>query len=86
MVADSLSGATGIAVDSVGNIFIAEPGASRISLVTHKNQFFYWANVVAPLYLAFTWHSLSINSPKAVKSRAFFTVNDSFWFLSKYLQ
>lgn len=54
VVADSLSGATGIAVDSVGNIFIAEPGASRISLVTHKNQLFYWANVVAPLYLAFT--------------------------------
>jgi sugar lactone lactonase YvrE len=54
VVADSLSGATGIAVDAVGNIYIAEPGASRISLVTFKNEFFYFANVIAPLYIAFT--------------------------------
>ena len=53
-VADTLIGATGIAVDAVGNIYIAEPGASRISLVTYKNEFFYWANVIAPQYLAFT--------------------------------
>lgn len=54
VVADSLSGATGIAVDAVGNIYIAEPGASRISLVSFRNEFFYWANVIAPQYLAFT--------------------------------
>ncbi len=54
IVADTLSGATGIAVDSVGNIYISEPGASRISLVTFKNEFFFWANIVAPQYMAFT--------------------------------
>src|SRR5205085_11081918 len=54
VVADNLQGATGIAVDSVGNIYIAEPGASRISLVTYKNEFFFWANVVVPQYMAFT--------------------------------
>ncbi len=54
IVADNLSGATSIAVDSVGNIYIAEPGASRITLVTHKNQFFFWTNVTAPQYMAFT--------------------------------
>ncbi len=54
VVADSLSGATGIAVDSVGNIYIAEAGNSRISVVTNKNEFYYWANVVLPQYMAFT--------------------------------
>lgn len=54
VVADSLSGATGIAVDSVGNIYIAEAGNSQISLVTNKNELFYWNNVVLPQYLAFT--------------------------------
>lgn len=54
VVADNLSGATGIAVDSVGNIYIAEPGASRISLVTFKNEFFFWKSIVQPQQMAFT--------------------------------
>lgn len=54
IVADNLSGATSLAVDSVGNIYIAEPGASRISLVTFKNEFYFWANIIAPQYMAFT--------------------------------
>lgn len=54
VVADTLSGATGLAVDSVGNIYIAEPGASRISLVTFRSEFFFWANITAPQYMAFT--------------------------------
>ncbi len=53
-VADGLSGATGLAVDSVGNIYIAEPGASRISLVTYKNEFYFWANITSPQYMTFT--------------------------------
>lgn len=54
VVADGLQGATGIAVDSVGNIYIAEPGASRISLVTYKNEFYFWSNITAPQYMSFT--------------------------------
>lgn len=54
VVADNLSGATSLAVDSVGNIYIAEPGASRISLVTFKNEFYYWAGITAPQYMSFT--------------------------------
>lgn len=54
VVADNLSGATGIAVDAVGNIYIAEPGASRISLVTFKNEFFFWTSVNQPQQMAFT--------------------------------
>lgn len=54
VVADNLNGATGIAVDSVGNIYIAEPGASRISLVTFKNEFFFWTSVNQPQQMAFT--------------------------------
>ena len=54
VVADGLNGATGIAVDSVGNIYIAEPGASRISLVTFRNEFYFWSNITAPQYMAFT--------------------------------
>ncbi len=54
VVADNLNGATGIAVDSVGNIYIAEPGASRISLVTFRNEFYFWSNITAPQYMAFT--------------------------------
>ena len=54
ILADNLSGASSLAVDSVGNIYISEPGASRISLVTFKNEFFFWANVTAPQYMAFT--------------------------------
>ena len=54
VVADTLSGATGLAVDSVGNLYISEPGASRISLVTFRNEFYFWANITAPQYMAFT--------------------------------
>ncbi|MBC7753972.1 MAG: hypothetical protein H7Z71_07025 [Moraxellaceae bacterium] len=54
IVADTLSGATSIAVDSVGNIYISEPGASRISLVTFKNELYFWASIVSPQYMAFT--------------------------------
>lgn len=54
VVADNLNGATGIAVDSVGNIYIAEPGASRIALVTFKNEFYFWTSVTQPQQMAFT--------------------------------
>lgn len=54
VVADGLQGATGIAVDPVGNIYIAEPGASRIALATHDGQFFFWVAVPQPQQLAFT--------------------------------
>ncbi len=53
-VADKLSGATGIAVDAVGNVYIAEPGASRIALATFGGQFYLWATVPQPQQLAFT--------------------------------
>lgn len=53
-VADNLSGATGIAVDPVGNVYIAEPGASRIALATYGGQFFFWATIPQPQQLAFT--------------------------------
>lgn len=53
-VADGLQGATGIAADPVGNIYIAEPGASRIALATFDGQFFFWASVPQPQQLAFT--------------------------------
>ena len=53
-VADNLNGATGIAVDPVGNVYIAEPGASRIALATFGGQFFLWATVPQPQQLAFT--------------------------------
>ncbi len=55
VVADALSGPTGIAVDPVGNIYIVEQGAARIVLVTHKGEFFAWATaVVDPYYAVFT--------------------------------
>lgn len=53
-VADGLNGATGIAVDSVGNIYISEPGASRIILVTYDQELYSWATLSAPQYLTFT--------------------------------
>lgn len=52
-VADGLNGATGIAVDSVGNIYIAEPGSSRIVLVTFDGTLYNWASVTAPQYMSF---------------------------------
>ncbi len=55
VVADSLSGPTGIAVDPVGNIYIVEQGAARIVLVTHKGEFYSWATgIIDPYYLVFT--------------------------------
>lgn len=54
VVADGLQGATGIAVDPVGNVYIAEPGASRIALATINGQFYFWASVPQPQQLAFT--------------------------------
>lgn len=53
-VADGLNGATGIAVDPVGNIYIAEPGSSRIALATIDGLFYFWAPVPQPQQLAFT--------------------------------
>lgn len=53
-VADGLNGATGIAVDAVGNIYIAEPGASRIVLATYDQQLYNWGSITAPQYMAFT--------------------------------
>lgn len=54
VVADGLAGVTGIAVDTVGNIYIAEPGNSRIALVTYKSEFFNWTNINVPQGMAFT--------------------------------
>lgn len=54
LIADGLSGATGIAVDSVGNVFITEAGNTRITVVTNKNELYYWSNVVLPMSIAFT--------------------------------
>lgn len=53
-VADGLNGATGIAVDPAGNIYIAEPGASRLVLVTFDGQLYNWSSVSVPQYLTFT--------------------------------
>jgi hypothetical protein len=54
VVADGLQGASGIAVDPVGNVYIAEPGASRIALATIDGQFYFWSAVPQPQQLAFT--------------------------------
>jgi len=55
VVADSLSGPTGIAVDPVGNIYIVEQGAARIVLVTHSGELYAWAtSVIDPYYAVFT--------------------------------
>jgi streptogramin lyase len=54
VVADGLQGASGIAVDPVGNVYISEPGASRISLATIDGQFYFWSSVPQPQQLAFT--------------------------------
>jgi secreted PhoX family phosphatase len=54
VVADGLNGASGIAVDPVGNIYIAEPGSSRIALADIDGNFYFWASVPQPQQLAFT--------------------------------
>lgn len=54
VVANGLQGATGIAVDPVGNVYIAEPGASRIALATISGQFYLWNSIPQPQQLAFT--------------------------------
>lgn len=52
-VADGLSGATGIAVDPAGNIYVAEAGSARIVLITYDGQLYNFADVVLPQYMAF---------------------------------
>jgi hypothetical protein len=55
VVAENLAGPLGIAVDLVGNIFIAEQGAGRIILVNYEGRAFSWlSGVEDPQYLAFT--------------------------------
>ncbi len=55
VVAEGLAGPLGIAVDLVGNIFIAEQGAGRIILVNYEGRPFSWlTGVEDPQYLAFT--------------------------------
>jgi hypothetical protein len=55
VVAEGLAGPLGIAVDLVGNIFIAEQGAGRIILVNYEGRPFSWlSGVEDPQYLAFT--------------------------------
>jgi hypothetical protein len=55
VVATGLAGPLGIAVDLVGNIFIAEQGAGRIILVNYEGRAFSWlSGVEDPQYLAFT--------------------------------
>ncbi len=53
-VADGLRGATGIAVDPAGNVYVAESGSARIVLVTFDGTLFNFADVVLPQYMAFT--------------------------------
>jgi len=55
LVADNLVGPSGIAVDLVGNIFVAEQGAGRIVLVSFDGNTFSWlSDVQDPQALAFT--------------------------------
>lgn len=54
VVADGLNGATGLAVDPAGNLYIAEAGSARIVLVSFDGQLFNFADVVLPQYMAFT--------------------------------
>lgn len=54
VVADGLNGATGLAVDPAGNLYIAEAGAARIILVTFDGSLYNWSDVVLPQYMAFT--------------------------------
>jgi hypothetical protein len=55
VVAEGLAGPLGIAVDLVGNIFIAEQGAGRVILVNYEGRAFSWlTGVEDPQYLAFT--------------------------------
>ena len=55
VVANSLSGPQGIAVDAAANIFIVEKGNSRIVLVTQDGLIRSWVSgLTDPQYLAFT--------------------------------
>lgn len=54
VVADGLNGATGLAVDPAGNLYIAEAGAARIILVTFDGALYNWSDIVLPQYMAFT--------------------------------
>lgn len=55
VVANGVKTPQGIAVDAVGNIFIVEKGAQRISLATFDMDFYEWATgLIDPQYLAFT--------------------------------
>lgn len=54
VVADGLNGATGLAVDPAGNLYVAESGSARIVLVTFDGKLYNWADIVLPQYMAFT--------------------------------
>jgi hypothetical protein len=55
-VFEDLSGPLGVAVDTVGNIYVVEVGKARISLVTYDGTLYSWAadGLADPRYLAFT--------------------------------
>ena len=55
IVADTMQGLAGMAVDPVGNIYAIEQGASRIDLITFDGLLFTWvSDTIDPQYLAFT--------------------------------
>jgi hypothetical protein len=55
IVADLLQTPSGLAVDTVGNIYIVEKGQARITLVSHDGLLYTWTSGLAdPDFLAFT--------------------------------
>jgi outer membrane protein assembly factor BamB len=55
VVADSLSGVAGMAVDPVGNIYAVEQGTSRIIVITSDGRLLLWSSdTIDPQYIAFT--------------------------------
>lgn len=55
VVADSLSGIAGLAVDPVGNIYAVEQGANRVILISFDGVLYTWvSDTLDPQYLAFT--------------------------------
>ncbi len=55
VVADSLSGIAGLAVDPVGNIYAVEQGANRVILIGFDGKLYTWvSDTLDPQYLAFT--------------------------------